>query len=294
MNILVTGSAGFIGHHLVKKLTDMGHKVLGIDNLNNYYDVKLKNDRLKILKSFKNFKFKKKDIMNFNSLSKIFKIYKFDIIINLAAQAGVRDSINKLSPMSKSVKPRRRSSTVSDKDVSSSMGSISKDSPSSFLEPLSLSVGTPGILLLRASLCRPFALSTILQSLDSVLFNSLGSLIVSSFMSIIACVTIDPSVALDSFDCHFQGKFIFNNEKDVDDAKKMGISDLNRKYELNEIVKGDSIFCATAITDTMNLNGVVAEDSHYYLTETLVTHKDSNNNFSNIVKKRIKFDQISN
>ena len=102
------------------------------------------------------------------------------------------------------------------------------------------------------------------------------------------------AAALDSFDCHFQGKFIFNNEKDIDDAKKMGISDLNRKYEIHEIVKGDSIFCATAITDTMSLNGVVAEDSHYYLTETLVTHKDSNNNFSNIVKKRIKFDQISN
>jgi len=102
------------------------------------------------------------------------------------------------------------------------------------------------------------------------------------------------AAALDSFDCHFQGKFIFNNEKDIDDAKKMGISDLNRKYELHEIVKGDSIFCATAITNTMSLNGVVAEDSHYYLTETLVTHKDSNNNFSNIVKKRIKFDKISN
>ncbi len=101
------------------------------------------------------------------------------------------------------------------------------------------------------------------------------------------------AAALDSFNCHFQGKFIFNNEKDVDDAKKMGISDLNRKYEIHEIVKGDSIFCATAITDTMNLNGVVAEDSHYYLTQTLVTHKDSNNNLSNIVKKRIKFDQIS-
>ena len=101
------------------------------------------------------------------------------------------------------------------------------------------------------------------------------------------------AAALDSFDCHFQGKFIFNNEKDVDDAKKMGISDLNRKYEIHEIVKGDSIFCATAITDTMNLNGIVAEDSQHYLTETLVTHKDSNNNFSNIVKKRIRFEQIS-
>ena len=100
--------------------------------------------------------------------------------------------------------------------------------------------------------------------------------------------------ALDVYNCHFQGRFIFDNDQDIQEAKKMGITDLNKKYELNEIVKGDSIFCATAITNTMSLNGVVAEDSHYYLTETLVTHKDSNNNFSNIVKKRIKFDQISN
>ena len=53
----------------------------------------------------------------------------------------------------------------------------------------------------------------------------------------------------------------------------MGITDLNKKYELNEIVKGDSIFCATAITDTMNMNGIVSEEKHHYLTETLVTIK---------------------
>ena len=54
--------------------------------------------------------------------------------------------------------------------------------------------------------------------------------------------------ALDAFDCHFQGRFIFDNDKDIKEAKKMGITDLDKKYELNEIVKGDSIFCATGIT----------------------------------------------
>ena len=54
--------------------------------------------------------------------------------------------------------------------------------------------------------------------------------------------------ALDAFDCHFQGRFIFDNDKNINEAKQMGITDLNKKYELNEIVKGDSIFCATGIT----------------------------------------------
>ena len=78
--------------------------------------------------------------------------------------------------------------------------------------------------------------------------------------------------ALDTFDCHFQGRFIFDNDKDIKDAKKMGISDLNRKYELNEIIKGDSIFCATGITSSEMLNGVVINNNEY-ITETLVTHK---------------------
>ena len=54
--------------------------------------------------------------------------------------------------------------------------------------------------------------------------------------------------ALDSYECHFQGRFIFDNEKDIIEAKSMGITDLNKKYELNEIVKGDSLFCASGIT----------------------------------------------
>ena len=96
MNILITGCAGFIGFHLSNKIiSNKKYKVIGIDNLNSYYDVKLKNDRLKILKKNKTFKFLKLDITKINSLKKIFKKYKFDIVINLAAQAGVRDSIYK-------------------------------------------------------------------------------------------------------------------------------------------------------------------------------------------------------
>ena len=87
--------------------------------------------------------------------------------------------------------------------------------------------------------------------------------------------------ALDAFDCHFQGRFIFDNEKDINEAKKMGILDLNRKYELNEIVKGDSIFCATGITSSDILSGISIKDN-YYTSQTLVTHKDSN--FKKIIK----------
>ena len=80
--------------------------------------------------------------------------------------------------------------------------------------------------------------------------------------------------ALDAYNCHFQGRFIFDNDKDRDDAKKMGITDFNKKYELNEIVKGDSIFCATGITSSEVLSGIIIKDNNY-TSETLVTHKDS-------------------
>ena len=80
--------------------------------------------------------------------------------------------------------------------------------------------------------------------------------------------------ALDVYDCHFQGRFIFDNEKDIIEAKKMGILDLERKYELSEIVKGDSIFCATGITSCNVLSGIQIEDNKY-TSETLVTHKSS-------------------
>jgi len=80
--------------------------------------------------------------------------------------------------------------------------------------------------------------------------------------------------ALDVYDCHFQGRFIFNNEKDIIEAKKMGILDLERKYELSEIVKGDSIFCATGITSNNVMSGIKIQDEKY-TSETLVTHKSS-------------------
>ena len=89
--------------------------------------------------------------------------------------------------------------------------------------------------------------------------------------------------ALDTFDCHFQGRFIFNNDKDINEAKKMGITDLNKKYKLNEIVKGDSIFCATGITTGDVLSGIEINDKNY-ISETLVTHKSSN--LKEIIKKK--------
>ena len=88
--------------------------------------------------------------------------------------------------------------------------------------------------------------------------------------------------ALDTFDCHFQGRFIFDNDKDIKEAKKMGIDDLNKKYELNEIIKGDSIFCATGITASEVLIGIEIKDSNY-ISETLVTHKSSK--YKKIIKR---------
>ncbi len=87
--------------------------------------------------------------------------------------------------------------------------------------------------------------------------------------------------ALDAYDCHFQGRFIFDNDKDINEAKSMGITDLYKKYELNEIVKGDSLFCASGITSSEILNGIKIDDNKY-ISETLVTHKKSN--FKEIVK----------
>ena len=80
--------------------------------------------------------------------------------------------------------------------------------------------------------------------------------------------------ALDSYDCNFQGRFIFDNREDINEAKKMGIKDLNKKYELNEIIKGDSIFCATGITSGDILTGIEINDKNYS-SQTLVTHKSS-------------------
>ena len=81
--------------------------------------------------------------------------------------------------------------------------------------------------------------------------------------------------ALDAYDCHFQGRFTFDNDKDIQEAKSMGIADLNKIYELNEIVKGDSLFCASGITSSEVLNGIIIEGDKF-ISETLVTHKNNN------------------
>ena len=81
--------------------------------------------------------------------------------------------------------------------------------------------------------------------------------------------------AIDAYGCKFQGRFIFDNDKDILRAKKMGIKDLEKKYELHEIIKGDSIFCATGITDGDLVKGINIKDNKY-ITETLVTHKSGN------------------
>lgn len=109
MNILITGCAGFIGYHSVLKLINQGYNVIGLDNLSDYYDVKLKLDRLRFLgiecksktnlnhsnKSLKydNFLFYLCDLKNDDFLEKIFLSHKFNIVLNLAAQPGVRYSL---------------------------------------------------------------------------------------------------------------------------------------------------------------------------------------------------------
>ncbi len=93
MNVLVTGAAGFIGFHLSKRLLDENYHVIGVDNLNEYYDVRLKKDRLNILKKNTNFEFYKIDLANKESLIQIFENRSISIVINLAAQAGVRYSL---------------------------------------------------------------------------------------------------------------------------------------------------------------------------------------------------------
>ena len=90
--------------------------------------------------------------------------------------------------------------------------------------------------------------------------------------------------ALDAFNCNFQGRFLFKTEKDKARAKKMGIKDLTKKYELNEIIKGDSIFCATGITSGDLVAGIEIQGNDF-VSETLVTHKSSG------LKKVIKLKQ---
>lgn len=93
MKYLITGAAGFIGFHLSKKFCEEGIEVSGIDNLNPYYNVKLKEDRLNELSRYKNFRFIKLDLNDKENLERAFEKYKFENVINLAAQPGVRYSI---------------------------------------------------------------------------------------------------------------------------------------------------------------------------------------------------------
>ena len=92
------------------------------------------------------------------------------------------------------------------------------------------------------------------------------------------------AAALDAYNCNFQGRFLFETDEDKSRAINMGISDLKRKYDLNEIVSGDSIFCATGITSGDLVSGIKIEDNKF-VSETLVTHKSSG------IKKVIKLKQ---
>ncbi len=91
--------------------------------------------------------------------------------------------------------------------------------------------------------------------------------------------------ALDAFECQFQGRFIFKTDEDISRAKKMGINKLDQKYDLNQIVSGDSIFCATGITSGDLVNGIKVKNDHF-ISETLVTHKSRN--FIQVIKEKNK------
>lgn len=93
MTILITGAAGFIGFHLSKKLCAAGHQVIGLDNLNNYYDVNLKKSRLEVLSAYESFEFIKADLADAEAVNKAFAEAKPEYVVNLAAQAGVRHSL---------------------------------------------------------------------------------------------------------------------------------------------------------------------------------------------------------
>lgn len=94
MKVLITGAAGFIGHALIKQLSATAEHVVGIDNINDYYDVELKHARLRDLEGIGNFTFIRGDLVDAEALNQIFATHRFDCVINLAAQAGVRYSLD--------------------------------------------------------------------------------------------------------------------------------------------------------------------------------------------------------
>lgn len=93
MKILITGAAGFIGFHSAIRLLESGHTVVGLDNLNNYYDIELKNERLELLKNKAGFRFVLADLSDRNKISELFTDNNFDVVLHLGAQAGVRYSL---------------------------------------------------------------------------------------------------------------------------------------------------------------------------------------------------------
>jgi UDP-glucuronate 4-epimerase len=93
LKILITGAAGFIGFHLSKRLLDDGYDIVGIDNLNQYYDVDLKQARVSQLVDYKNFTFIKVELADRTAIEEIFRVGTFDVVVNLAAQPGVRYSL---------------------------------------------------------------------------------------------------------------------------------------------------------------------------------------------------------
>lgn len=92
--ILITGTAGFIGFHMAKRCLDLGHEVTGIDNVNDYYDIAIKEDRMTLLHAYPNFRFHRLDLQDRVGVADVFQKQPFDRVVHLAAQAGVRYSLN--------------------------------------------------------------------------------------------------------------------------------------------------------------------------------------------------------
>ncbi len=92
--LLITGTAGFIGFHMALRCLELGYEVIGVDNVNDYYDVQLKEDRLTLLHRYPDFRFHRIDLQNASAVSKLFQSHTFDRVVHLAAQAGVRYSLS--------------------------------------------------------------------------------------------------------------------------------------------------------------------------------------------------------